>query len=255
MLENLSELPLWKDMGVTTLDEMDSVKLLNRIDTKYVMTDEKLSEFLVKLSREGYKVLMTEGRRTAPYDTLYYDTQELKMYNDHQRGKLTRQKVRTRTYLNSGTTFLEIKRKNNHGRTKKKRIEIPREYFGSPGSIAAASDFLKAKSDYEASQLLPCLETKFTRITLVNPEMTERLTIDSGLTFSNIRTGNSAGLSRAVIVELKRDGLAPSRVKDVLLELRIKPLRISKYCIGTALTDPEVKSFKFKDKINYLRKI
>lgn len=255
MLEGLENLPLWEDMGTTTLDEMDSVKLLNRIDTKYVMTDAVLADFLERLAAEGYKVLMTEGRHTAPYDTLYYDTEDLKMYNDHQRGILTRQKVRTRTYLNSGESFLEIKKKNNHGRTKKKRIGIPREDFSSFSGNEKAADFLYDKSGYLATQLVPCLETCFTRLTLVNPEMTERLTIDSGLSFNNVRTGGYAQLGRAVIVELKRDGLAPSKVTDIFLDLRVKPLRISKYCIGTAMTDASVKSFKFREKINYLNKI
>ena len=44
-------------------------------------------------------------------------------------------------------------------------------------------------------------------------------------------------------------------MKRILLSLRVKPVRISKYCIGTTLTDPDAKSNRFKVKIRTIRKI
>lgn len=41
------------------------------------------------------------------------------MYRMHHCGKKVREKIRVRTYLDTNDTFLEIKNKNNHGRTKK----------------------------------------------------------------------------------------------------------------------------------------
>ncbi|MBO4578173.1 MAG: VTC domain-containing protein, partial [Paludibacteraceae bacterium] len=97
--------------------------------------------------------------------------------------------------------------------------------------------------------------TTFTRITLVNKQKTERLTIDFNLSFTNLRSGVQVTYPEMVIVELKRDGNVCSPMLNIMLELRIKPLKISKYCIGTALTTPEVKQNRFKAKIHKLHKL
>ena len=151
--------------------------------------------------------------------------------------------------MDSGVTFLEIKTKNNHGRTKKKRIRIPLENFENFSAAEGASDFLAEKSWFTAEQLSPRLRTTFRRITLVNNEKTERLTIDRGLHFHNYFSGKDADLEGAVIIELKQDGLCYSPMREILSQLRIKPLRVSKYCIGTALTDPVARKSRFIEKI------
>ena len=237
-----------------SLDEMESVKLLNRIDTKYLTDGETLLGILSDAAAKGYRALKTDGVKLCPYDSVYYDTEDLKMFLDHHNRRLTRQKVRTREYVSSGLTFLEIKRKNNHGRTKKKRIEIPSGDFWDFRSNEAAAKYLAEKSDYTAECLLPTLETEFHRITLVNPAKTERLTIDTALHFRNLRSGAFSGLKNAVVIELKQDGHAQSQMKGILLEHRVKPIRISKYCIGVTLTYPDIKSNRFKLKIRKIEK-
>ena len=42
-------------MDSITLEEMESVKLMNRIDSKYVTTDDKLDLLLERAAREGYR--------------------------------------------------------------------------------------------------------------------------------------------------------------------------------------------------------
>ncbi len=236
------------------LGEMDSIKLMNRVDTKFVTTESVLARIL-EMADDRYRVLTMDGRSDSPYDTLYYDTPDLEMYTEHRNGHLVRQKVRTRTYLNSGETFLEIKRKNNHGRTRKKRMGIPRASFSTFGDIPEAAAFLAGKSRYTSDRICPALGTTFTRITLVNNGKTERLTIDRDLRFHNVRTGLDASLPGAVIIELKQDGLAASPMKEILRQLRVFPLRVSKYCIGTVLTDPAVRKGRFKEKVRAIEKI
>jgi hypothetical protein len=238
-----------------SLDEMDAVKLMNRIDTKYLTDEETLVRILRQACAAGYMVLETDGLRINPYDSLYYDTDGLKMYYDHRNRKLVRQKVRTRTYLTSGITFLEIKRKNNKGRTKKKRIGIPADNFNNYGSNAEATGYLASHSDFSAHELSPVVETLFFRITLVNPARTERLTIDTCLNFKNHRTELEASLRDAVIIELKQDGRASSQMKNILLDLRVKPRRVSKYCIAVTMTDPGVRPGRFKQKVHIIEKI
>ena len=251
---DLEALPSVQEFSPITLQEMDSVKLMNRVDTKYVTSEDTLALVLQDAAAAGYMILVTEGGRTACYDSIYFDTPGLRMYLDHHNRRLVRQKVRTRLYVASDEAFLEIKRKNNHGRTRKKRMGIPVAEMTSFGSDALACGFLSDYSWFTADALSPSLETVFRRITLVNPARTERLTIDTAVEFSNFRTGRKASLGKGVIIELKQDGRVPSPMKEILLGRRVKPLRVSKYCVGVALTDPAVKSGRFKPKIKMIEK-
>lgn len=237
-----------------SLDEMEAVKLMNRTDTKYLTDMQTLLAVLSDAAEQGYRALLADGLTVIPYDSLYFDTDGLKMFTDHRNRKLVRQKVRTRCYLTSGLSFLEIKRKNNHGRTKKKRIGIPRMDFEDFRSNAEAAAYLASHSAFTADKLRPELHTCFHRITLVNPEKTERLTIDMQLHFHNVRSGMDATLGDAVIIELKQDGHAESRMKPILLRHRVKPFRISKYCIAVSLTDPAARIGRFKLKLKKINK-
>lgn len=237
-----------------TLEEMDSIKLMNRIDSKYLTNEKNLLQLLERAAAVGYRVLVTQGTRINPYDSIYFDTAGLRMFYDHHNRRLVRQKVRTRCYENSGDAFLEIKRKNNHGRTKKKRMGIPLGEMQSFQADAAACDYLAAHSWFTAGELAPSARTAFHRITLVNPEKSERLTIDTLLQFQNFRTGLKTNLQDAVIIELKQDGRAASQMKGILLDLRIKPVRVSKYCMAITLTDPVAKTGRFKVKVRTIEK-
>ncbi len=238
-----------------SLDEMDAIKLMNRVDSKYLTDEAHLVEILRDAARSGYRVLETEGEKISPYDSVYYDTAALKMFSDHHNRRLKRQKVRTRSYVNSGLTFLEIKRKNNKGRTSKKRIVIPLAELLDFSADPQACDYLAQKSWFTADELSPVLETLFSRITLVNPALTERLTIDTCLQFRNFRTGKEASLRDAVIIELKQDGRAESQMRGILLNHRVKQARISKYCVAVTLTDPAARSGRFKQKVRAIEKI
>ena len=240
------------DMVPISLAEMESVKLMNRIDTKFVVPVCLLPEMLC-LARSDYYIQEIAGKRLAAYDTLYYDTPDLQMYLRHHDRQLHRQKIRIRTYLDSDLTFLEVKNKSNKGRTKKKRIIVQTNDLQSIDT--GQHEWLTGKSWYDVSTLQPQLHTRFERITLVNHAKTERLTIDTALRWENVRTGQTAALGDAVVVELKRDGNQPSGMLDILRSLRIKPMKISKYCIGIALTDPAVKNNRFRPKLRQLQKI
>lgn len=237
------------------LEEMESIRLMNRTDTKYLTDSLKLKDILSDACRCGYRILETDGHRLNSYDSLYFDTEGLKMFIDHRNCHLVREKVRTRSYLSSGITFLEVKRKNNHGRTRKKRMEIPSRLFSDFGESASACSWLACHSDFAPGLLSPSVETVFRRITLVNPEKSERLTIDTDIRFTNHRTGLRSGLGEAVIIELKQDGMALSRMKSILSAHRVKPMKISKYCIGVTLTDPDARAGRFRQKARIIEKI
>ena len=166
-----------------------------------------------------------------------------------------RQKIRTRRYSSSGVCFLEIKNKNNHSRTKKKRIQLTEEAYPYYTCDEVATAWLGERCLYDAGSLGATLGTAFKRITLVNPERSERLTIDMDVRFRNFRTGMEAGLGRAVIIELKQDGRAGSRMREILLRHRILPCRISKYCAGITMTTPGIRAGRFKEKVRLIEKI
>ena len=228
-----------------SLSEMEGVKLMNRIDTKYVVSRTVLP-LILAAAKADYYVQEIDGKRIATYDTMYYDTESLDMYVRHHDRQLVRQKIRIRQYVDSNLTFLEIKRKNNKGRTKKKRITLPSEEIET---------FVAAKSRYVWSELSPKLRTTFHRITLVNKAKTERLTIDMDLVWDNVVSGEKKTFEDLVIIELKRDGNKPSKMTHIMLDHRVHPLKISKYCIGTALTTPDIKKNRFKSKIRKIEKL
>ena len=225
-----------------SLAEMKGIKLMNRIDKKYLATLGQLEQLLM-MAQGKYMVQQIEGMRYSRYHTIYLDTPDEEMYTMHHNGRLVRQKVRVRTYLDSGDTFLEVKNKNNHGRTKKKRITVT----GVNTLHEDDGDMLLAKhSNYLLADLVPKVENRFERITLVNMAKTERLTIDCHVKFHHLETDIHDTYDRLVIIELKRDGNVYSPVKSMLRELRIKPSGFSKYCIGSALTNPALKRNRFK---------
>ena len=248
-----------------SLAQMESVKLMNRIDTKYAVPLSLLPAIL-EAAMADYYVQEIDGKRIATYDTMYYDTESLDMYIRHHDRQLVRQKIRVRQYVDSRLTFLEIKRKNNKGRTKKKRIVVPDfaitaetpsvlKHKRRADEEVTVESFINSKSRYRWSDISPHLWTKFQRITLVNKAKTERLTIDMNLVWENVVSGESKTFPELVIIELKRDGNVASRMTDIMLSLRVKPLKISKYCIGTALTTPGLKRNRFKKKIRSIVKL
>ncbi len=237
------------DFTTISLSEMKKVKLLNRTDTKFVTTEQQLHRLLAMAS-EDYFIQEIDGDVIKPYYTRYYDTEDCEMYTRHLHGKLTRKKVRIRRYVDSGLEFLEVKRKNNKGRTDKKRIE-------NNASLSAErrDSFLQEMSGYDPKCLIPRIENNFKRITLVNKAMTERLTIDTCLLFHNLSSGADADLTGLVIIELKRDGRMPSPISTILNRLRIKPSGFSKYCMGMALTTPGLATNRFKPRLRMIRKM
>ena len=237
-------------MQPISLDEMQAVRLMNRIDSKFVTTVDNI-RLLLEAMEHTHRIQEIDGMHNMPYSTTYYDTPSADMYYQHHRGKKTRQKVRTRIYEGSMTVpFLEIKHKNNKGRTKKKRVLMEENT-----DINGYASFLQENSYYEAEGLEPRIRNHFYRITLVNNELTERITIDTGLEFHNLKTGITRELGNIGIIEWKRDGRASGSTFGKLLRtLRIRQGSFSKYVIGMALTDPSLPQGRLKPRLRHYNK-
>ncbi len=234
-----------------SLEEMSGIRLMNRTDTKFVTSKENLVRLLERAHGQYYAQFLN-GSKVANYLTTYWDTDMHRFYMEHHNGRAPRQKVRVRTYLDSGITFLEVKTKNNRGRTKKKRVEVmSQEIDGKNGN----EEFLNGLVHMGVNDMHPTVQNQFCRITLVNHGKTERLTIDFDVQFRNKETGVNADVGPLVIIELKRDGNVPSPILSILRELRIKPHGFSKYCIGSVMTNANLKIHTFKPKIVELNKL
>lgn len=236
-----------------TLQEMSCIKLMNRTDTKFVATAEQLHAFLLAVQGE-YFIQEINDKRIASYHTTYFDTDDYQMYNMHHCGRTTREKIRVRTYLDNGDTFFEIKNKNNHGRTKKKRISI-QGHDSLDKELETVVPFMAKHAWYSIEEVTPVIENWFNRITLVNYGKTERLTIDFNLKFHHLKSDGRDRLDKVAIIELKRDGNVPSPAINILRDLRIKRSGFSKYCIGSALTNTSLKRNNFKERLTMISKM
>jgi hypothetical protein len=214
------------------LNEMDEVRLMNRVETKYVFSARKLPE-LLNLLFGSYKVLEMDNIRSFPYQTTYLDTSDLLFYTQQVRGKLNRHKVRYRLYESTGLSFLEIKKKTNKNRTIKKRIE---SYLSASSPGEEELSFIKKYLPYGILDLQPVLINGFNRITLVGTQFKERITLDYDIEFSP-PDGIITALPFLAVAELKcerRSGRSPFGI--AMKKIGVRPCRFSKYCIGSALT-------------------
>ena len=66
-----------------SLEQMSEVKLMNRTDTKFVTSMEKLCQ-LLEMAQDDYYIQEIDGGRNLEYDTTYFDTMRFDMYNQHQ---------------------------------------------------------------------------------------------------------------------------------------------------------------------------
>jgi hypothetical protein len=232
-----------------TLQQMDSVKLMDRTDTKFVFNIDDLPAVLND-AKEHYRILEVEGNRISRYKTLYFDTENFDLYNKHHSGKLNRYKIRHRTYVESNLGFLEVKFKSNKGRTLKTRIKE----IGVPEiSKGKAFEFLKRILPFSPLELLPKIWINYSRITLVNKISAERLTLDMNLEFE--RDGKKQTLSKLVIAEVKQDSKVASPFISIMRAKHIRQGSISKYCFGVACSFNEVKKNNFKQKLSIVNKI
>ena len=246
----MSSLPaIISDFTPISLDEMDDVKLMSRTDTKFAFQANKLP-FLLKKLIPFYRVLAIDGKLIHDYKSLYYDTDDRKFYIDHHNGRVNRNKIRFREYVGSKLTFLEIKRKNNKGKTIKKRMKvdaITREL--SEEHKKYIKKIIGKKLAVNAKQWI-----NFSRITLVHKTQKERLTMDVNLTFEN--ANDKGDMKRIVIAEVKQERM--SRSSDfmrIAKEMYILPIRISKYCMTTLQLNPHVKQNRFKEKLLFINKL
>jgi len=231
-----------------TLKEMDGVALMNRTDTKYLMSMSQLEDVLAEVAHH-YRILDINGLRSNHYQSQYYDTPDFYFYRRHHSGKQNRLKIRKRMYVESNLTFLEVKFKSNKGRTEKDRTKLDGL---TPDLSLENENYIHQMSHFE-EHLEPKLMNLFERITLVDQSLPERITIDLNLSF--VVDNHTVEIPDLVIIEAKQERQNRHSVFLQALKKRlIRPESMSKYCLGIALLTDQ-KSNMFKEKIRTIKSL
>jgi hypothetical protein len=233
-----------------SLAGLDKVKLMNRVDSKYIFHRRHLDEFLMEIAPH-YSILEIEGKRLFDYASLYFDTPDYTLYQHHHNGRLNRVKLRYRQYLDTGDVFFEVKKKVKGMRTDKYRVRQPAI---TEEITAEGQDLMRRHQVQPAMAVEGKTWIYYRRLTLAAHNSEERVTLDLDMCFEDAH--GRLAFPDLVIAEVKQARL--SRTSPVVMALhqrRIPDFRISKYSLAVALMVPGIKTHLFKGKISRLNKI
>lgn len=236
------------DLDAVALDELtERAALLTRVDRKYVVPLVAVDDLLHGLARVhgGARVLEVDGRRSFAYRSVYLDTPDLLTYRQAAHRRPRRFKVRTRSYLDAGEDWLEVKVRDRRGRTVKERLPwpdaVPRPAPDRVRVVAGEETLAFTRDVLQAHQILPdeldlhpVLATTYRRATVWLPGQDARLTIDTSLECRAL--GGTAALPWRAVVETKTAG-GPSAADHLLWAAGHRPARFSKYATGLAAFD------------------
>lgn len=209
--------------------------LQTRIDRKYLVPHTVLTDLLARLGERMW-VLDIQGRRAFDYESVYFDTPDLLTYRQHAHGRRRRFKVRTRSYLNSGETVLEVKTEGGRAETVKHRT--PYEMADRYRLNTRARNVLDAELPADVADLRASLISSYLRATFLDPQTGSRMTCDVDLSFQD-RGLTVTGPDDQVLIESKTTGRA-APVDTMLWRMGHRPVALSKYCVGLALLNPHL---------------
>ena len=222
-----------------TLAELNATAALQtRVDRKYVLTLAETAVLLDAVSPHA-RVLEIGGWRDSRYASTYFDSPDLLTFRLTARRRRRRFKVRTRTYLDTGDTFLEVKRRTAGGVTVKERTPHPvPDSLGPDGAAFVAERLGAAHLAAPPGEVLrPVLRSRYRRTTVLLPDA--RLTLDTNLTWLTPDGAHGHRCAGTVVVETK-GGRAPSSADRLLWETGHRPDRLSKYATGLTVLHPHL---------------
>lgn len=260
----------------TTLEDLNSAaSLLTRVDRKYLVASSAAQNVVDALTGRAL-VLDIDGRRSFSYASTYFDTPGLDSYLQAARKRRHRFKIRTRSYLDSGLTFLEVKTRGPRGATIKQRLDyraadadrLTEEGIDFVVECPAPLTGSAQEARRTAQSLRPVMATTYRRTTLHLPDDDARATIDTDLAWTALapRSGASSGSSSTTGAGRTRPtvvGRGASRAAGPFAVVETKnparhsptdrylwaaghrPSRISKYATGMAALHPELPANKW----------
>ncbi|AXT83763.1 hypothetical protein C6I20_16870 [Aeromicrobium sp. A1-2] len=156
--------------------------------------------------------------------------------------------MRTRHYLDTGSSAVEVKLRSSSGATAKSRQWLD---SGTPdGGRLLSADAAIFVGGFErigdkARQLTEVLTTSYERVTLVTADA--RVTVDRHVAAADVQ-GRRMDYGPLLIVETKSAGGAGA-VDRALWARGIRPARISKYCTSLAVLRPDLPSNRWSRSI------
>lgn len=226
------KLDLFRPLSLDALNA--KAAMLERLDNKYIIPADRLAPALDAFA-ETFDVLEIEGKRSFTYATRYFDDAGARSYHDHHQGRRKRGKIRVRTYVDAGFSYLEVKLKDIRDITVKRRLKVPNGQTALDDTCTAFINDCYRKQYREdfARPLGPMIGMEYQRITLVASQGGERMTLDTDLSFWSDRRLVDVGPGMFVLEtkSARGNGLADR----ILRSLHQHPTpRCSKYCIAMA---------------------
>lgn len=208
--------------------------LLQRVDVKYVVEWPEFVAFCER-TRDDHRLLEIDGRRSFQYETVYFDTPELRCYREHVSGVVPRFKARTRLYADSGRCVFEVKLKVGDDETDKRQFAYPPEERDriSPDAERFIAKNLAERDIDPPPRLEPSLRTAFQRLTLAAEGASDRLTCDLELELS--RGDQRATLLPSLVVLESKSETGESKADTALRAAGAEPTSLSKYRAGIEL--------------------
>ena len=234
-------------LDAITLDELVAAAALQtRVDRKYILRSDDAQAVLQQLD-SSTRVLEIDGQRASAYESVYFDTPELLSYRMAATGRRRRFKLRTRSYVDTEESYLEMKTRGSRGTTVKDRL--PYEMRDRDSLTRDGREYADAALDGigiprpEDLYLVPTIVTRYRRATLYLPGSQSRTTIDTDLSWET-DDGNVLRLPRSVIIETK-SGQRTSEVDRLLWSHGHRPATISKFGTGLAAMRHDLPSNKW----------
>lgn len=212
-------------MNEITLKESNKIKIFNRIENKYLLNESSF-QIIYNFLLSNYLKVRFNDLYWLHYHSLYYDTNNMKMYHDHLNDIENRMKIRIREYQD-GTKFLEVK-KNIQSRSIKKRFNV---------YSLELNDDVKDFIMFDTKDLYKILDVKYERISFISKELNERVTCDRNIEFYNYTNNiNHKFDTSKYVLEVKKSLDNPSMVEQFINHLGIQSTAFSKYFNGINLT-------------------
>lgn len=236
-----STLDLGRFEGIDLERLIADAALQTRIDRKYVLTRDAAARVVASLDARTL-ILDTAGTRSFRYESVYFDTPDLLSFRMAAQPRRRRFKLRTRTYLDSRTAFLELKTRGARSATVKDRVEYApsdrRRLTDTARDYAAEGLDAIGVGGRRADDLGVRLTTRYRRATFVSADRTARATLDVDLKWDDV-AGAVLTTPHLVILETKSPAAA-SDVDRVLWRAGHRPVSISKYATGMAALHPHL---------------
>ena len=256
-------MPRTEHLDTITLAELNAeAGLLTRMDRKYLVPPNDVQDIIDILAPRA-QVLQIDGLRNFQYASTYFDTSDLDAFFLTAYKRRRRYKVRTRTYLDSGLCFLEVKTNGSREATVKDRLKYSpddadritdegKEFIVERLVESETCGLDEARDIAEA--LVPVMDSTYQRTTLHLPNDNARATFDKALTWElfnsdGVRTDRRVLIDKRMVVETKNPSTA-SPTDRLLWRRGCRPISLSKYATGMAILHDNLPTNRWHRTIN-----